>query len=86
MQLAIRVADGSTFGEDAGTCFTGLMSTLPQREGTCHTTRVLTLAQEQTINVKAFGYADDTGSADSGKVDVATYVSVIKVGNAPPAS
>jgi hypothetical protein len=80
LQLAIRGVDGSTFGQDYGTCFTGLASATAQREATCTTVRTVTLAAPQTVKVQAFGYADDTGSADSGKFVVIPNVSVIKVG------
>lgn len=80
LQLAIRGDDGSTFGQDYGTCFTGLASATANREASCTTVRTVTLSAPQTINVQAFGYADDTGSADSGKFVVTPNVSVIKIG------
>jgi hypothetical protein len=80
LQLAIRGDDGTTFGQDYGTCFTGLASATANREASCTTVRTITLSATQTIKVQAFGYADDTGSADSGKFVVTPNVSVIKVG------
>jgi hypothetical protein len=80
MQLAIRGVDGSKWGQDYGTCFTGLISQLQGREATCNTTRTITVESPMTVEVYGFGYADDQGSADSGKVDVAASTSVVKVG------
>ncbi len=39
LQLAIRVDDGTDWGQDFGTCFTGAASALADREATCSTTR-----------------------------------------------
>ncbi|WP_269801725.1 collagen-like triple helix repeat-containing protein [Nocardioides allogilvus] len=81
LQLAIRGVDGSTFGSDLGTCFTGLASTLAQREATCNTTRIVRVdVPSLVVNVKAFGYADDQGQADSGKFNVTTNISALKIG------
>ncbi|MEZ5094637.1 hypothetical protein [Nocardioides sp.] len=80
MQLAIRGVDGSTWGADFGTCFTGLISTLKDREATCNTTRTVTVDAEMTVKVIGFGYADDQGSADSGKLTGTAFVSAVKVG------
>lgn len=80
MQLAIRGVDGTEWGADLGTCFTGLASPLADREVTCNTTRTVVVEETLTVNVMAFGYADDQGSADSGKFDVTANVSAVKVG------
>lgn len=80
MQVAVRGVDGSTWGSDLGTCFTGTISALANREATCNTTRTVVVEAPTTVNVKAFGYADDQGSADSGKVDVLMNVSAVKIG------
>lgn len=74
LQLALR----TTAGDDVGTCFTGATSTLANREITCSSTRVVTFASETTIKVFAFGYADDQGSADSGKFGVQSYVTAVR--------
>lgn len=79
MQLAVRVNDGSDWGKDFGTCFTGAISTLANRESHCSSTRVVTVAEGDVVEVYAFGYADDQGSADSNKVDVKSYVTAIPV-------
>jgi hypothetical protein len=80
MQVAVRGVDGSPWGSDLGTCFTGLISTLNAREATCNTTRTVVIDELTTVDVKAFGYADDQGSADSGKVNATLSVSAVKVG------
>lgn len=74
LQLALRTAAG----EDLGTCFTGATSTLPNREITCSTTRVVELASETEVEIFAFGYADDQGSADSGKFGVQAFVTAVR--------
>lgn len=80
MQVAVRGQDGSQWGSDLGTCFTGLISTLANREATCNTTRTVVIGETTTVDVKAFGYADNQGSADSGKVDAMLSVSAVKIG------
>lgn len=84
MQLALRVNDGSDEGLDYGTCFTGAMSPLADREGTCSTSRVvevdpITQGEGIKVQIFAFGYADDEGAADSGKIDVTAHVNAIQV-------
>jgi hypothetical protein len=81
MQLAVRVQDGSNagWGQDLGTCFTGAISTLANRESHCSSTRVVELDQAAEVKVYAFGYADDQGSADSGAVDAKSFVTVLPV-------
>lgn len=74
LQLALRTAAG----DDLGTCFTGATSTLANREITCSTTRVVELASETVVKVYAFGYADDQGSADSGKFGVQSFVTAVR--------
>ncbi|MEQ6900298.1 collagen-like protein [Nocardioides sp. YIM 152588] len=80
MQLALRVDDGSSWGQDFGTCFTGTVSTLANREATCSTTRVVEVTEPTTVQVLAFGYQDDQGASESGKVSVASYVTALRVG------
>lgn len=79
MQLALRVEDGSDWGQDLGTCFTGAISPLKNRESHCSSTRVVTLAEDSIVKVFAFGYADDQGSADSGKVNATSFVTALPV-------
>lgn len=80
LQLAVRVNDGSDWGLDFGTCFTGAASPLADREATCSSTRVVTLAAPALVEVFAFGYADDQGAADSGKFVAQSFLSAIEVG------
>lgn len=80
LQLAVRVDDGSDWGLDLGTCFTGAASALANREATCATTRVVTLTATTQVQVFAFGYADDQGSADSGKFTAQSFLTAIEVG------
>ncbi|GGR43225.1 hypothetical protein J2S40_004275 [Nocardioides luteus] len=79
MQLAVRVDDGSDWGKDFGTCFTGATSPLANRESHCSSTRVVTVDADDVVDVYAFGYADDQGSADSGKVSVKSFVTALPV-------
>jgi len=79
MQLAVRVDDGTDWGKDLGTCFTDATSPLANREATCSSTRVVTLDAPTTVQVFAFGYADDQGSFDSGKFAAVSYLSAIKL-------
>ena len=52
---------------------------LAGREATCSTTRVVTVTDATEVKVYAFGYADDQGSADGGKFDAASIVSILKL-------
>lgn len=79
MQLALRVENGTDWGQDLGTCFTGAVSPLANRESHCSSTRVVTLGEDSIVKVFAFGYADDQGSADSGKVNATSFVTAIPV-------
>lgn len=79
LQLALRINDGTDWGVDVGTCFTDSTSPLADRETTCQTTRVVELDAPTQILVYAFGYADNQGSADSGKFTAVAHVSAIHV-------
>ncbi|MFC6344362.1 hypothetical protein ACFP8W_20435, partial [Nocardioides hankookensis] len=79
LQLALRIDDGTDWGVDVGTCFTDSTSPLADRESSCQTTRVIDLAAPTEILVYAFGYADNQGSADSGKFQAVSHVSAIRV-------
>lgn len=80
MQLALRIDDGTDWGVDVGTAFTGLLSPHANREATVHTTRVVKLDEPTDVLVYAFGYEDDEGSGASGQVDAASYVTAQRVG------
>ncbi|KQW50923.1 hypothetical protein ASC77_25015 [Nocardioides sp. Root1257] len=79
LQLALRINDGTDWGVDVGTCFTDSTSPLADRESSCQTTRVIELAAPTEVLVYAFGYADNQGSADSGKFQAVSHVSAIRV-------
>lgn len=80
MQLALRVDDGTDWGVDHGTCFTGEMSPLANREGTCHSTRVVEVTETSDLLVYAFGYEDDQGSGASGQVAARAYITGTQIG------
>jgi len=77
-ELALRVDTGSSWGLDYGTSFSPVSPT-PGRESTSSSTRVVTVSSYTTVLVYAFGYADDQGSADSGKITATAWVTVAKV-------
>jgi hypothetical protein len=80
LQVATRGVDGSQWGQDLGTGFTGSSPVQANREVTTSTTRVVTLAADTTVEVKVFGYDNaGTGSADSGKFDAQVYLTAIPV-------
>jgi hypothetical protein len=80
MQLALRVNDGSDWGLDYGTAFTGQLSPLANREATTHSTRVVTLDAPTLVQVFAFGYEDDQGSTASGQIAARSYVTAERIG------
>lgn len=80
LQAAVRVADGSEWGVDAGTVF----ATFPgatdyKREAQGTTFRVIELDQAQTVTVQAFGYNADGSDAGSAGFDATISVVVQKV-------
>ncbi|HWU22238.1 MAG TPA: hypothetical protein VN088_11980 [Nocardioides sp.] len=80
LQLAIRGDDGSTWGTDDGTCFTGAFP-VGDREATCSTTHLVTVPSGgMDVNVKAFGYNSDRSATGSGDYNVAVNVTAIAVG------
>lgn len=80
LQLALRVGKTDLeFGQDVGTCFTGPASALSDREISCSTTRLVEFDVETRVQVIAFGYADDTGSADSGKFTATSFLTAALV-------
>lgn len=81
LQAAIRVDDGSTWGQDAGTVFATFPgATAYQREAQGTSFRVITLTETKSVNVKAFGYNADGSDAGSGGFDALVSVVVQKVG------
>lgn len=80
LQVAVRAADGSEWGADLGTAFTGDSPAQAQREVSTHTTRVVELAEDTTVTVHVFGYdGSGEGSADSGKFDAEVYLTAVPV-------
>ncbi len=81
LMLALRgpTSAGNPFGDDYGTCFTGAFAPAPaDREATCTTARTITLAEQTTIRVLAFGYNDD-GSGTDDSFTAFADVSALKV-------
>lgn len=80
LQVAVRAADGSEWGADLGTGFTGSSPEQQNREVTTSTTRVVTLVEDTMVTVSVFGYENNgTGSADSGKFDAEVYLTAVPV-------
>ncbi|MFT3871705.1 MAG: hypothetical protein QM714_03525 [Nocardioides sp.] len=78
VSFALRVDDGSPWGLDFGTCFAPV-SPAKDRESTCSSTRIVSVTDPTAVLVYAFGYSDDTGSADSGKIDAKAFVTAVRV-------
>jgi hypothetical protein len=80
LQLAVRAADGTVWGQDLGTAFTGDSPVQANREVSVHTTRVVTIPADTTVTVYVFGYdASGEGSADSGLFDAEVYLTAVPV-------
>lgn len=81
LQAALRVADGSQWGLDAGTVFATLPgATVHNREAQGSSLRVITLTETETVTVHGFGYNADGSSAGGGGFDANVTVVVQKVG------
>lgn len=81
LQAALRVADGSPWGLDAGTVFATLPgATEYEREAQGTSLRVITLTETKTVTVHGFGYNADGSAAGSGGFDANVTVAVQKVG------
>jgi len=79
LQLAIRGDDGSAWGADYGTCFTGAAAS-GDREATCATSRLVTIPEGgQDVNVIAFGYNENTSSQNGGVFNVLANVTALSV-------
>ncbi len=79
MQVAVRMADGTKWGVDLGTCFT-TTGTAPGRDYTCSTTRVVTLESETEVLVFGFGYnVEDQSGSNSGEFEGETYLTALPV-------
>ncbi|UUI67291.1 hypothetical protein NP095_08715 [Aeromicrobium duanguangcaii] len=81
LQAALRVADDSAWGLDAGSIFATLPgATAYEREAQGTSLRVITLTETKTVKVSAFGYNPDGSAAGSGGFAADITVAVQKVG------
>lgn len=80
LQLAIRGVDGSTWGADYGTAFTGQFPATGDVEQTASSTRVITVEEETEVQVFVFGYNADKSANGSGNYAAAVSVSAVRVG------
>lgn len=80
-QLALRVGASDTeFGEDYGTALGAEISPSKDRELTISEVKVKTIASTTTIEVFAFGYNDDGGSAGSNVIAASADVAAVRIG------
>jgi hypothetical protein len=80
-QLALRVgASATAFGTDFGTILGAEISPAKDRELTGATVKIVTVTKETTVDVFAFGYNDDAGTAGSGDITAAASVAAVRVG------
>lgn len=81
LQAALRVADGSQWGLDAGTVFATLPgATEYEREAQGTSLRVIELDAPKTVTVYGFGYNANGSDAGSGGFDANVTVVAQKVG------
>ncbi|MEN5072831.1 hypothetical protein ABE437_03360 [Isoptericola cucumis] len=80
LQLAVRAADGSTWGQDLGTAFTGEYPATGDLEQTASAVRYITVESDTTVSVKAFGYNADKSSTGSGNYTVDADITLVKIG------
>ena len=79
-QLALRVGASTTaFGDDFGTILGAEISPAKDRELTGSTVKVVTVKESTKVEVFAFGYNDDAGSAGSGDITAAASVVAVRV-------
>jgi hypothetical protein len=79
-QLALRVgASDTAFGADFGTILGAEISPAKDRELTGSTVKIVTVTAPTTVEVFAFGYNDDAGSAGSGDITAAASVVAVRV-------
>jgi hypothetical protein len=80
-ELALRVGASETaFGTDYGTILGAEISPSADRELSGSTVKVVTVKAKTTVEVFAFGYNDDGGSAGSGDITAAASVAAVQVG------
>jgi hypothetical protein len=80
-ELALRVgATDTAFGDDFGTILGAEISPAKDRELTGSTVKVVTVDKTTTVDVFAFGYNDNAGSAGSGEIAASASVTAVLVG------
>ncbi len=80
-QLALRVGASTTeFGADYGTILGAEISKAANRELTGSTVKVVKVSAATKVEVFAFGYNDDAGSAGSGEITAAADIVAVQVG------
>lgn len=81
LQLAVRGDDGSTWGTDLGTCFTGAFPGGPgDIDQSCSDSKLVTIpAGGQDVTVYGFGYNSDQSATGSGNFEVKGSVTALKV-------
>lgn len=80
LQVAVRGADGSTWGADYGTAFTGEFPATGNLEQTASSTRYVTVPEGGLdVSVYGFGYNADQSANGSGNYTVTADVSFVPV-------
>ncbi|GAA1119888.1 hypothetical protein GCM10009630_17120 [Kribbella jejuensis] len=80
-ELALRVgASDTAFGDDYGTILGAEISPSKDRELSGSTVKVVTVTKATKVEVFAFGYNDDAGSAGSGEITASASVVAVQVG------
>lgn len=80
LQVAVRGVDGSQWGQDLGTVFTGEFPETGNLEQSASGSRVVTLAADTEVKVYGFGYNADTSANGSGNYTVSADVNFVPVG------
>lgn len=81
LQLAVRgpATTGDPFGQDFGTCFTGVFPQNVDRELTCQSVRTISVSRATTLRVIGFGYNDDQSGNGGGNFTLNADVSAVRV-------
>lgn len=80
LQIAVRGIDGSQWGADYGTAYTGEFPSKGDLEQTASSTRVVTVTQETEVEVFVFGYNADQSANGSGNYTADVSVSAVRIG------
>ncbi|TCC33756.1 hypothetical protein [Kribbella sindirgiensis] len=72
--------NSTAFGTDYGTILGAEISPAKDRELTGSTVKVVTVDKATTVEVFAFGYNDDAGSAGSGEIAASASVVAVLIG------